>query len=187
MTREEWLALLVEALRPVFKAHGAKIPAKVRVACGWPRSSNGRHKAIGQAWSPSCSADGTHETFISPELSDPVRVADVLVHELVHHAVGTACGHKGPFRKLAIALGLTGPMTATIAGPELTQRLHDMTRAIGPYPHATLSARDGLKKQTTRMLKVQCPACECTCRMVRQWLDDPGPPTCACGTPMIEA
>lgn len=181
------LAALVVALRPMFLQHGATIPAKVRVSCGWPRGARGKQKAIGQAWSPICSADGTCETFVSPVLADPVEVAAVMVHECVHHAVGVKEGHKGPFRRVAVALGLQGKMTATVAGDALKQSLAALCEQLGPYPHAALSAMDGaVKKQSTRMLKVACGACGCVVRMARQWLDNAGAPTCACGTSMAE-
>ena len=183
--REEWLGRLVTALRPMFAEQGYVLPERIRVSCSWPGGGSAR-KRIGEAWSPKCSADGTHETFISPVLDDVAVVAHVLVHELVHHAVGVEAGHKGPFRKLATALGLTGKMTATEAGPELAARLHALTERIGPYPHASLSASGGRKKQTTRMLKVACTACGCIVRMTRQWLDEVGAPTCACGGDMVE-
>src|SRR5262249_61210120 len=101
-------------------------PDVIRVAGGGPPKSAlpAKPRRIGEAWSAKCSADGTCETFLSPCLADPVQVGAVLVHELVHHAVGVEHGHKGPFRKLAVAIGLTGPMRATSAGPALAERLH---------------------------------------------------------------
>lgn len=188
-TREQWLALMVDALRDDFHVIGCPVPDKVRVSCGWPsRSALGTGKRrIGEAWSPRSSADGTHETFLSPCLADPIEVGAVLVHELVHHAVGCEHGHKGPFRKVALAMGLAGKMTATVASDALRQRLHAIVERIGPYPHAKLDGASGRKKQGTRMLKVACPACGCLCRMTRQWLDDAGAPQCACGERMAEA
>ena len=40
-------------------------------------------------------------------------------------------------------------------------------------------------KQTTRMLKVECPACGCIIRMTSKWLEEVGTPTCGCGTRML--
>src|SRR5262249_48098986 len=124
--------------------------------------------------------------FLSPCLADPVEVGAVLVHELVHHAVGVEHGHKGPFRKLAVAIGLTGPMRSTSAGPALTERLHAIAKSIGPFPHATLDPVTGRKKQSTRMLRVTCTECGCIVRMTRQWIEEVGTPTCACGGEMAE-
>ncbi len=187
-TREEWLCALVDALRPAFALVGAPLPERIRVACGWPSRSalSPKSKRIGEAWSARCSADGAHETFLSPCLADPVEVGAVLVHELVHHAVGVEHGHKGPFARCAKAIGLVGPMRSTSAGPELAQRLHVLAESIGPYPHGALAAGNGRKVQTTRMLKVACADCGCIVRMTRQWLDEAGAPTCACGGTMAE-
>ena len=186
--REEWLGRLVDALRPMFAENGSPLPERIRVSCGWPSRSalSGKAKRIGEAWSHRCSADGSHETFLSPVLADPIDVGAVLVHELVHHAVGVEQGHKGPFKRCALAVGLAGPMRATTAGPELASRLHALAETIGPYPHGALVAGDGRKKQGTRMLKVLCTDCGCIVRMTRQWLDDVGAPTCACGGTMRE-
>jgi hypothetical protein len=187
-TREEWLCRMVDALRPAFADHGHPLPERIRVACGWPSKSalSGKAQRIGEAWSARCSADGTCETFLSPVLADPVDVGAVLVHELVHHAVGVEHGHKGPFRKLALAVGLVGPMRSTSAGEALRVRLHALAEGLGPYSHAVLSAGAGRKKQGTRMLRVVCESCGCIVRMTRQWLDTVGAPTCACGGSMAE-
>jgi hypothetical protein len=149
-SREDWLGRMVDALRPTFAEHGHPLPERIRVSCGWPSRSalSGKAQRIGEAWSQLCSADGAHETFLSPVLADPVEVGAVLVHELVHHAVGVQAGHKGPFRTLALAVGLTGPMRATSAGEALRVRLHALAEELGPYPHATLSGGNGKKKQT---------------------------------------
>lgn len=187
-TREGWLGALVDALRPTFAELGNPLPERIRVSCGWPSKSalSAKARRIGEAWSARCSADGTCETFLSPVLADPVEVGAVLVHELVHHAVGVEHGHKGPFARCAKAVGLVGPMRSTSAGPQLQERLHALAEGIGPYPHGAISAVDGRKKQTTRMLKVTCRDCGCIVRMTRQWLDEAGAPTCACGSEMRE-
>ena len=77
-------------------------------------------------------------------------------------------------------------MRATSAGAALRERLHALSADLGPYPHAVLTGGDGRKKQTTRMLKVQCEDCGCLARMTRQWLDSAGAPTCGCGGTMRE-
>lgn len=189
LLREEWLNRLVELLRPLFSDNGKPLPKKVRVSCGWP-SAGGRgtsKRVIGQAWSAEASSDGTHETFISPVLEDAGIVAATVVHELVHHAVGVKEGHKRPFRTLALAVGLEGKMTATVASKDLKDRLHDLCTKIGAYPHAALDPFAGpVKKQSTRMLKVECNRKECGCilRMTKKWLDDVGVPRCGCGGTM---
>jgi hypothetical protein len=187
-TREEWLNQLTKALRPAFLEAGGEIPEKVRTTCGWP-SRSGRakkHRRIGECWSNDNSKDEHFEIFISPTLSKLGEVAETLVHELVHTAVGVKEGHKAAFRKVAVKLGLEGKMTETHAGEALRDRIEVLASEIGPYPHAELTFGDK-KVQGTRMLKVVCPdpACGFQFRTTRKWIDI-GLPTCFCGTKMEE-
>lgn len=186
-TREAWLLSAVKLLREDFDAVGATIPDKVRVTCGWPSTGGrpGKKQVLGQCWPPSCSEDEHFEVFINPMIAEPVAALEVLVHELVHTVVGTELGHKGAFRTTAQAIGLVGKMTATSASEELTFRLHDIKKELVKYPHAKLTPIIN-KPQSTRMLKVTCPACQWSARTSRKWIDL-GLPTCACGTKMEEA
>lgn len=188
MTREEWLLKVVAALRPDFERVGFCLPEKIRASCSFPSKSAlaQKKKRVGEAWSAECSGDEHFETFVSPVLKDPIEVAAVLVHELCHCAAGLDQGHKGRFKDVARKIGLEGKLTATVAGDALTMRLNEITEKIGPYPHAELKHSNASKTQSTRMLKVYCPACECACRMTRKWLDEVGPPQCACGEQMVE-
>ena len=182
MTREEWLLAAIELFKPDFAEH-AIIPEKLRVTCGWP-SRGGRaekKKVLGEAWPPSCSEDGHTEVFIAPTLSNGLKVLDVLVHELVHAAVGCDEGHKGQFRVVAKALGLEGKMTETVAGEDLLVRLREIETALGEYPHAKLTPTNK-KTQSTRMLKIICK-CGWMARTSQKWIDL-GLPTCACGEDM---
>lgn len=185
-TREEWLNALTTKLAPTFTDHGHPLPAKLRASCGWPsvRAMSKKDRRIGECWTARASADQTTEVFVSPWIADAVEVAAILVHELVHAAVGLEEGHKGEFRKLAVALGLEGKMTATKAGAQLRERLNALVAEVGPYPHASLNGlENGRKKQTTRMIKVECPACGYVVRTSAKWIEV-GLPTCCCGDQM---
>lgn len=175
-TREAWLLAAVEGLRDLFKQHGAEIP-EVRVSVGFPGGRSPR-KAIGQYWPPQACEDAVPQVFVSPVLNEPLRALDVLVHELVH-AVHPEAGHKGAFAKLAKAVGLTGKMTATVAGPELTTRLNALSSELGAYPHAAINLQDR-KKQGTRLNKAECSACGYTCRVTKKWVEALGAPLCPC-------
>lgn len=172
-TREQWLNDFAAAARPQFEAAGAPLPSNVRVSVGFP-STGRKGRRIGECWSDTCSADGRFEIFIHPTLAVSERVADVLTHELIHAAVGLAAGHGPDFRRVALALGLTGKMTATVAGPGWKAWAAPILEALGPIPHGSLnSAGNGQKKQTTRMIKVVCQNAECgfTFRTTRTWLE----------------
>jgi hypothetical protein len=183
-TREEWLVAAVAALTPLFEKLGETVP-EVRVSVGWPGGNGRKNSVIGQCWSTKVAADNVSQLFISPVLDEAVRVLDVLAHELVHAIDDCQSGHKGRFAKIAKALGLTGKMTATVAGAELTEKLNAIAADLGEYPHAKLAipgeGADGPKKQSTRMMKVECAAGSgYKARMTRQWLEEFGAPICPC-------
>lgn len=181
-TREEWLTTAVHRLeRRVFSEHGYRMPPHWRVSCGWPITGATRAKnpVIGQCWNLHCSADEHNEMTISMAIDDPVRVLDVLTHEMVHAIVGVEHGHKGPFKHLATAIGLEGKMTATVAGAELRETLESIARGLGPYPHGAITP-ETKRKQSTRLLKAVCEDCGYTVRVTRSWLEAAGAPLCPC-------
>ena len=180
MNREAWLLALIERLRPKFESLGAKLPDKIHVSVGFPstRALSEKKQRIGECWPQASGADGSHQIFISPFLADPLRVADVLLHELVHAALPDDTGHKKPFAQLAKRAGLEGKPTATTAGDELKKELQTLISELGDYPHPGL--RNGArakKKQTTRLLKAKCEKCGYTVRVSGKWLEV-GPPIC---------
>ena len=176
-TREEWLHFIAEEMRPEFKAVGAPLPAKIRMAVGF--TSNGyRGKAVGECWSDKASADKHAEIFIKPDQDNPMRVAGILVHELVHAAVGTETGHRGAFKRTATALGLEGPMTKTTEGKAFKEMLTPILKKAGPLPHKMLRAYGLKKKQATRLLKCECNTCGYLARVTKKWIDEVGAPFC---------
>jgi hypothetical protein len=183
-TREQWLEAAVKALAPRFLAAGSPLPT-VRVSVGFPslRACSTSKARWGECWDKRASADGSHQIFITPREASGSVVLAVLVHELCHAAVGCKAGHRAPFARLAKALGLTGKMTATTAGPELQRDLEALEQRLGAYPHAALNAaKSGIKKQTTRLLLAMCPACGYKLRVTRQWAEIALPTctTCDC-------
>ena len=182
-TRETYLASATEYLAPHFVNLGYPLPP-VRASVGIPAGGNGKKlKAIGQCWSNLASADNTTEIFICPSQSEPVAVLAILLHELVHAAVGLECGHKGAFKRVALALGLEGKMTATYPGVKLASDLAELASTLGDYPHATLNtALSGRKKQGTRMIKLECDDCGWSCRTSQKNVDA-GLPTCGAINP----
>lgn len=186
MNREDWLNRFKDLLKPRFEDRGHKIPENLRIACGWPSkgATSCTRKTLGQCFCPSTSSDNTHEIFISPVLADPLEVSAVLIHEIIHAVVGVKEGHKGAFKRLAVDLGLEGKMTATHAGERLNVTLGLMSDKLGPYPHAEISLKS-IKKQGTRMIKLECPACGYVVRTTRKWVET-GVPTCTpCGEDFV--
>lgn len=180
--REAWLHAMRDRLRPHFEEAGATIPDNVRLSCGFPGVGALRKAAYrnGECWGTSASKDETFEIFLSPRIPDQLVVAAVLVHELIHAAVGIKAGHGKPFGRVARKLGLIGKLTATEAGPELIAKLQLIVEAIGPYPHAEMDVFEessGPKKQKGRLLKATCGECEYTVRVTKKWAER-GAPIC---------
>jgi hypothetical protein len=184
VTREAWLnAALVEIATLLHDKAGVTLPADCRVSVGFPGGGSAR-KRIGECWPRSRSSIGVNEIFISPVLQDRVAMMDVLVHEAIHAADDCKSGHKAPFKRVALAVGLTGKMKSTVAGPELRAWI-DATIAVLPaLDHGALSL-EGRTKQATRMLKLECRDCGYTVRTTAKWIEC-GLPTCACGGEFIQ-
>jgi hypothetical protein len=121
-----------------------------------------------------------NQVYISPKLETAVEALDTLAHELVHAAIDPHPGHAGLFVKAAKAVGLTnGKPTSAGAGPELLALLGEIAATLGEYPHVALNPGE-IKKQTTRLLKVECGSCGYTARVTAKWINDAGTPLCPC-------
>jgi hypothetical protein len=190
MTREEWLDQCAEKMRPMFDEaretlHTPALPEQLHVSCGWPsqKATARKSRAIGQCFQTACSAAHLNEVFVSPAISDALTVSATLLHELIHAADNCQHGHRqAVFGQLARHFGLEGKLTATHAGPELTERLNAICAELGEYPHQTLDVTIGAKKQSTRLIKLECPSCGYTIRTTQKWLDQyEDLPLCPCG------
>ena len=173
-TREQWLQQAILALTPLFKEQGYAIP-KCHVSCGFA-STDIKRGHIGQCWSTKSSADRVNQIFISSALSDSVQVLDTLMHELVH-AVDDCENKHGPvFKKMALKLGMKGPMRSACAGPELKARLKQLADGLGTYPHAKLNVPRKVIDRRPRP-RAKCSECGFTVPMLKAFIHY-GPPIC---------
>ena len=184
-TREAWLTHFAEKyLWPRIEDGGGRRPVKYRVSVGFPKGRRGsKGHSIGQCWSQEVSADRACEIFISPEL-DAAEAVAVLCHEGCHAAVGVVHGHRAPFKELALAIGLSGPMRATVPTAEFEATIQAWIAAEPAYPHAPLTAATSPTKPGSRLLKARCEACGYTVRVTRQWLEIASP---TCPDPSCDA
>jgi hypothetical protein len=179
-TREAWLTAAVESLRPIFEEVGCAIP-EIRVSVGFPGGPGKKASVIGQCWPTGLATDGVANLFVSPVLDDREDVLATLAHEIVHAVDDCKSGHKGAFRKIALAIGLRGKMTATVAGEELAERLSFVSAELGLYPHGALRRTSG-KTGTGRMRKCECGDCGFISYTSQKWIDTFGGRwECPCG------
>ncbi len=157
---------------------------KMTVTLGFP-SSKGiavKNRAIGEAWSADRVSSDTPAIFISQVIpsktkEDRIQLLGVLLHEMIHATVGNKCGHKGPFKRAAIAVGLAGKMTATYVPDAnschagLHAFLGGIVDKLGAAPWGTIDT-SGQKKQTTRMIKCQCGDCGFIFRTSSKWIEE---------------
>lgn len=182
LNREDWLQRAVYHLSELLtEVPEVESVPEVRVSVGWPGGRGRKSTTIGQCWATKTASDGVPQVFVSPVLSDGLRVLDVLLHELVHAWDDCKSGHRGPFRRVARAVGLEGRMTATTASESLVGRLEGILELLGDYPHAALVPSAKPTTQTTRMLKAECVnGSGYLVRLTRKWLDEYGAPICPC-------
>lgn len=189
-TREAWLnataAQILRRYKDVFAEHfgdeGLEHLANLHVSTGFP-SRGGLTKVIGECWASRAAEDEvTHHIFINPRLTDQVEIVATLAHEMVHAADDGQNKHKGPFTKAVRGLGLEGKPTATVAGDEFAEWARGVDAKVGQYPHTGLVPTLAVKKQGTRMLKLQAK-CGYAVRTTQKWIDE-GLPTCPHGDEM---
>lgn len=165
MNREAWLERAkCEIINRVFIPAGYELKSElIAVSCGWPSSSP--KKVVGESWPNDQSDGGIFEIFISPMLDKAggeSGVLSVLVHELLHVAVGHEHKHKAPFKKAMKLVGLEGKPTSTTAMERLVVIIDDVVNVVGPYPHKKLNHK--LKPAITpvkSLTKMRCPKDDC--------------------------
>jgi hypothetical protein len=196
-TAEEWADRVVDLYRAQIAALGHPVPP-VAVSPGWTSGGRRQSQVLGECWTPRVSTDhtegrqGTVQIYLSPRIDDDVMLAHVILHEVIHAAVGLEHGHRGEFKRVALALGFAGKMEASRwseeAREDCARRLDEA--GVGPYPRPRFrdlgggviirpgkpekpgdGGSSGPKTQGTRMIKVHCPACGYTLRTTRRWLD----------------
>jgi hypothetical protein len=179
-SREEWLnVVLHKHVAKLLKVKaGVVLPSDAKVSVGFPGGGSAR-KRIGECWPRERSSIKVNEIFINPSIREPRTMVDVLVHEAIHAVDDCKSGHKAPFRRMALAVGLEGKMKSTHAGAELSKWIGEVLDAMPKIDYGSLDLSDR-KKQSTRMLKLECGDCGYVVRTTQKWVDV-GMPSCYCG------
>ena len=175
INREQWLMQAVDHLLPLFERAGYSVPI-VKVSIGFPSTgSKGRH--LGQCWSTKSAVDGVNQIFIAPHLPTPLDVLDTLVHELVHAIDDCESGHGENFKKIALDVGLKGPMRSAGAGEWLKQDLMRIAEKLGAFPHGRLSLPVRAMQKAPKRPGAMCTKCRYEVVMLKKYLHL-GPPIC---------
>ena len=188
LDREQWLTRAAhiiqdELITPNLPA-GHQIQNPFRVSVGFPPRSRANTKTLAVCIKSTASADQHNEIFVTPAMDDSIEILASLVHELVHQADDCQSGHQNFFARVARRVGLEGKLTATHAGQELQQYLQTIVDDLGNIPHAKIDLSIAKKKQTTRLIKVQCVACDWNFRISNTQLNAMTDTTClSCGRP----
>lgn len=201
LNREAWLTAFATAIAPVIKTRtGHSVPlSKTRLSCSFPRTRSTPNRKTGAYTIGQClmgHKSGLNEIMINP-LRDVIiddqghGIGETIIHELLHASLDAKVLHKAPFARAAKAMGLEGKPTSTNAGPELVKVIREIAAPLGAYPHQAIDG-DFSKKQSTRLLKVQCVDCGYineagngyTARITMTWIEGAGLPTCPCGAVM---
>jgi len=155
-TREAWLKAAVEELSPMFEGKGTQMPEKWAVSVGFPKGAFKNQPSIGECWDPSVSDNNITNMFISPVMDDLHQILGVLLHEMVHAAVGLKCKHTGEFRRVARALGLEGKLTATFVseGTDLYKDFTAIIERLGAYPGTAMKVKRAEKKAKWFLVKL---------------------------------
>lgn len=172
--REAWLEAAVQAVTPLFSAKGYVVPT-CKVSVGFASTGTLRGH-IGQCWSTRSCQSGINQIFISPVLAEAFDVLDTLVHELVHAVDDCQHKHGKEFKKIALKLGLKGPMRGADAGPVLKAQLLDLAQTLGSYPHSALKVSVRKRSQAKRP-RAKCEKCDYQVPMLKKFLAF-GPPIC---------
>lgn len=190
--REQWLQEGLTQLLPLFSKRRItlkyKIPTNIKVSCGWPVTNplGLKRRTLGECWPIEASKGKLFEIFITPMLSDSVKVLDVLTHEIVHTIVPPKSKHGPLFKEVALEIGLTGKMTSTVAGPLLTKELERVAGILGKYPHQEMNPFTKEKKTRPHpFTTLVCTNCEYRIKVHNKYLEL-GYPTCPCGEEFTE-
>jgi hypothetical protein len=184
INREQWLMRAVDHLAPIFERSGYVIPI-VKVSVGFPSTgAKGRH--LGQCWSTKSAVDGVNQIFIAPHLQTPFDFLDTLVHELVHAVDDCQSGHCENFKKIALDVGLKGPMRSAGAGDWLKQDLMRIAEMLGSFPHGRLSLPIKTMQKAPKRPGAKCSRCGYEIVMLKRYLPL-GPPLCPKDVEAMEA
>jgi hypothetical protein len=181
LNREAWLNRMAEMLRPWFREHGYRIHGQMTVTMSTMLT---RRLGFCTAKTQNEKGEISHifvTAYEDGQMSDPVEVAGVLVHEIIHALMPSGTVHGKAFAEACKALGLEKREkwnTTPMAG--LRAHLTALVNALPPLPRHGLKTpykgpRSGGGNGT---FKFQCDDCKTTMYIKYTSLTKAGTPCC---------
>jgi len=201
--REEWLKRAVDKVKSHVESHTKREIPPVLVSCGFPSSGGAKlnNTTLGECWPSESTFDGTRQIFVNPVIKDPVKVLEVLIHELVHAVLPDDEKHGPEFKRMAKAVGLVGPAKSTSAGDELQAKLTIFAEELGEFDNKPIILKTKDKKKGPKStFKLHCPDkrdCKETCHLSDKLHGEDyavtvgkkalklGVPKCPCGVELV--
>jgi hypothetical protein len=127
---------MTDHLCPLIESIGLKLPSRLHIEYDLIEYARERTKAIGHCLHGDGNRDGNPQIYISPDLNDPVKIAEVILHELLHAALPIRVNHGQPFGQYAKRLGIRMMSTdgVTRATAKLDNHFRFLIGLIGDYP-----------------------------------------------------
>ena len=167
LNREAWLNKATDLINNHYAKKGYSledIRSEIQISCGYPPNTRtgSKNTTFGVHINPLASESGKHEIFLNPIMADSLQVIDVLAHELVHviqtHLYPKDREHGKDFVKICKAVDMTGSkkFAQAEASEDFKKDLNDIIHKIGEYPHGAINLNAKRKKQSTRLIKLEC-------------------------------
>lgn len=169
-TREKWLHRAMPVMMAWLKDAGCKDFPVPHLSMGIPQKGLGQNKrTIGECWPAEVTKTGERcVIFISPLLKEPVQILGTLLHELIHASDNCKSKHRGHFKQVAMAVGMTGKMTATEPGPQLLTALEKLSKDLGELPHDAM-VNFTKKAHKRSRVKYACSTCGDCVQAKKDW------------------
>ncbi len=172
-TREEWLMRAARMILDHVATLGYRPTGTVKTSLG-VLTAGRKAIPLGVCYHSVASEGAYREIFINPGITDPRKLLGILTHEIGHAVLDDDVGHRAPFRAFCSAVGFdfreTGKAANAHDGNQWWEWIEPIAERLGPMPHKKLNLdrpQGEKKKQTTRMLLLECPCCGIKVRAAR--------------------
>ena len=139
MTKNLYLKLMIRKVIPLFDEQGFNI-SEIKKEIIVSVADTGRFAGVYYPLTYEQNKSGLHEIEVDENIDNGLEATGVLIHEMCHaiqyHIYGDDIRmHGKEFRKIALSVGLEGPMRSTTSSKELQSKIRRWEKEIGPYPH----------------------------------------------------